>query len=201
MANTKISALPTYTGDTTGVYAVMNDSGNTTTYKVLNSNLGPSWVSDGALFPGATTTDPTVGVTSKNNMSYYQIGPKLWQVVMSFQTTGQFGNAGSGDYLFRLPTTPAALNFDTTKPWQTIYTSNVGTSNIAFAQNTIPSGSGMISDNGTSISSYFQPVVWDASRFRIMVHIPGVKTQCMGSGFWQLTANYGFNITFQFTST
>ena len=197
MTNVLIGNLPTFTGNTTGVYVVMNDSGNTTTYKVLNNNLGPSWISNGAFFPSSTGSAPTVGVTSKNNMSYYQIGPKLWQVVMSFQTTGQFGSAGSGDYLFTLPN---GLQFDTTNPWQTIYTSNVGTSNIVFAQNTIPSGSGMISDNGTSISSYFQPVVWDATRFRLMVHLPGVKTQCMGSGFWQLTANYGFNITFQFTS-
>jgi hypothetical protein len=39
MANTKISALPTYTGDTTGVYLVMDNSGLTETYKVLKETL------------------------------------------------------------------------------------------------------------------------------------------------------------------
>jgi hypothetical protein len=34
MANTKISALPTYTGATVGTYAVIDDSGLTQTYKV-----------------------------------------------------------------------------------------------------------------------------------------------------------------------
>lgn len=34
MASTKISQLPTFSGDTDGVYIVMNNSGNTTTYKV-----------------------------------------------------------------------------------------------------------------------------------------------------------------------
>ena len=34
MANTKINQLPLYTGDTTGTYLVMNNSGETTTYKV-----------------------------------------------------------------------------------------------------------------------------------------------------------------------
>ena len=39
MANTKISSLPTYTGDTSGVYVVMNNSTNTETYKVPKENL------------------------------------------------------------------------------------------------------------------------------------------------------------------
>ena len=39
MANVLLSNLPTYTGDTDGVYVVMNDSGNTTTYKVLKEDL------------------------------------------------------------------------------------------------------------------------------------------------------------------
>jgi hypothetical protein len=39
MANTKISALPTYTGNTTGVYLVMDDSGLTQSYKVTKETL------------------------------------------------------------------------------------------------------------------------------------------------------------------
>jgi len=39
MANTKISALPTYTGDTNGVYLVMNSSGNTESFKVIKETL------------------------------------------------------------------------------------------------------------------------------------------------------------------
>jgi len=39
MANTKISALPTYTGTTPGVYLVMDDSGMTQTYKVTYETL------------------------------------------------------------------------------------------------------------------------------------------------------------------
>ena len=39
MANLKISQLPLYTGDTTGAYLVMNNSGETTTYKVLKETL------------------------------------------------------------------------------------------------------------------------------------------------------------------
>jgi hypothetical protein len=39
MANTKISALPTYTGNTTGVYLVMDDSGLSQSYKVTKETL------------------------------------------------------------------------------------------------------------------------------------------------------------------
>jgi len=39
MANTKISALPLYTGDTTGAYLVMDNSGLTQTYKVTKETL------------------------------------------------------------------------------------------------------------------------------------------------------------------
>jgi len=39
MANTKISALPLYTGNTTGAYLVMDNSGLTETYKVTKENL------------------------------------------------------------------------------------------------------------------------------------------------------------------
>jgi len=39
MANTKINQLPLYTGDTTGTYLVMNNSGETTTYKVTKEHL------------------------------------------------------------------------------------------------------------------------------------------------------------------
>jgi hypothetical protein len=39
MANTKISQLPTFTGDTTGVYLVMDNSGLTETFKVPKETL------------------------------------------------------------------------------------------------------------------------------------------------------------------
>ena len=54
MADIKISNLPTYTADTTGAYLVMNDSGNTTTYKVLKEDI----VSGGGLTYNELTRIP-----------------------------------------------------------------------------------------------------------------------------------------------
>ena len=39
MANTKISDLPIFTGDTDGSYLVMNNSANTETFKVTKETL------------------------------------------------------------------------------------------------------------------------------------------------------------------
>ena len=39
MANTKISSLPTFTGDTNRVFFVMNNSGNTESFKVSEETL------------------------------------------------------------------------------------------------------------------------------------------------------------------
>ena len=39
MANTKISALPIFTGDTTGVYLVIDNAGLTQTYKISIDSL------------------------------------------------------------------------------------------------------------------------------------------------------------------
>jgi hypothetical protein len=52
MANTKINQLPLYTGNTSGSYLVMNNSGETTTYKVTKETL---MASDG----------------SKDNLAYF----------------------------------------------------------------------------------------------------------------------------------
>ena len=54
MANTKISALPTFTGDTTGVYLVIDNAGLTQTYKISVDSLLAS-------LSGITTTNDVSG--------------------------------------------------------------------------------------------------------------------------------------------
>ena len=49
MSNILISNLPTYTGDTTGSFLVINDSGNTTTYNTTRENLIGDWIDDGTI--------------------------------------------------------------------------------------------------------------------------------------------------------
>jgi len=64
MANTKISALPTYTGNTNGAYLVMNNSGNTESFKVTKETLFSGYASpvtgSWTLSTGANTVNFTV---------------------------------------------------------------------------------------------------------------------------------------------
>jgi len=64
MANTKISALPTYTGNTNGTYLVMNNSGNTESFKVTKETLFSGYTSPVTgswnLSAGANTVSFTV---------------------------------------------------------------------------------------------------------------------------------------------
>ena len=203
MANILVGNLPTYTGNTTGAYVVMNDSGNTTTYKTLVSNLGSSWTSAGTIQSvgwSATTTAPTVGSTLINNLSYKQLGFKQWGITMAFNNNGNGGggaNAGNGDYLFTLPN---GLSFDTTVPWQTIYMSSVVSNDTNFGKFLLPSSGGMISDGAGSVSTNFGPIIWSATQFRIMAHTPGTAISCIGSPYFSTTTTVGFTLSFQFVS-
>ena len=204
MANTKISALPTFTGDTTGVYLVMDNSGLTQSYKVSRETLLGStsgWTIAGTITQvgwGATTTAPTItGYGLPSEVAIWQLTSKQYQLAMTFRTTGLNNTAGSGDYLFTLP---SGLQFDTRLGFQTIYSGDVQTSSTTLGKYVIPSGNGMISDGAGSVTTNFMPIVWDATRFRILAHMPGTAIKCMGSNWFETTASIGFTLTFQFTS-
>ena len=83
-----------------------------------------SWISAGTVQSvGFTSTGitPGYGTTSTNNISYRQIGPKEWQVVGVYYMTAA-GTNGTGDYVFTLPN---SLSFDTTLPFQQVFTTTV----------------------------------------------------------------------------
>ena len=70
MANTKISALPTFTGDTTGVYLVMDNSGLTETFKVSKETLiGSSGTSGTSGSSGSSGTSGSSGSSGSSGTS------------------------------------------------------------------------------------------------------------------------------------
>jgi hypothetical protein len=88
MANTKINQLPLFTGNTSGTYLVMNNSGETSTYKVTKETLLGSI--------------NTVSTGSTNSLAYYQttgsiIGNNVAQLVNNAATlalgTSAFNNS------------------------------------------------------------------------------------------------------------
>ena len=195
MANTKISELTTWTGDTTGFYVVVDNSGLTQTYKTTIEDLIGDWIDAGTINGvgwNATTTAPTVGAVSKNNIKYRNIGGKNWEVYLTYGgITG--GSVGSGDYLFTLP---GGLLFDNTIPGQSLYQIKVGEDSPAPGVFSVPS-TGLIS-NGTVIGQTYA-VPYLQNIFRIFTTTYGTGNRCWGSGFYGIDS--GISMSFSFTST
>ena len=157
----------------------------------------PAWTSAGATTITATTTNPTKGTTTSDNISYRQLGAKQWEVILTYIQTVANGVNGSGDYLVTLPN---GLSFDTTLPSQQITTTNIGTNTYALMSYIIPSGSGLI--NNDSLGGQVYPIVYDATKFRILTTSYGSAIQCWGSGYYSLGGDDPkIQLTFRFTST
>ncbi len=166
----------------------------------------PSWTSAGTIqsigwnSTGGVAVTPTT--TTQNNVSYRQLGPKEWQVVYMFISTGNFTSAGLNDWLFTLPN---GLQFNTTLPFQTAWTSNVATSSVNNGLNILPGqvSSYMAFTNGANGSVFGAgPAIWDATRFRFMVTDTGTSTpRALGSNYYgNVSSVVAFRINLQFTS-
>ena len=158
----------------------------------------PAWTSAGAITLSATTTGPTKGTTTSDNISYRQLGAKEWEVIITYIQTATTGGAtGTGDYLITLPN---GLSFDTTLPSQQIITTNVGTNTYALMIYIIPSGSGLITNS--SVGGQVYPLVYSATKFRVLTTSYGSAIQCWGSGYYSTGSdNPKIQLTFRFTST
>jgi hypothetical protein len=157
----------------------------------------PAWTSAGAITFTATTTSPTKGTTTSDNISYRQLGAKQWEIILTYIQTVANGVNGSGDYLVTLPN---SLSFDTTLPSQQITTTNIGTNTYALMSYIIPSGSGLI--NNDTLGGQVYPIVYDATKFRILTTTYGSAIQCWGSGYYSLGGDDPkIQLTFSFTST
>ena len=194
MANTKISQLSTWTGNTTGFYIVVDNSGLTQTYKTTKETLIGNylWTSAGTIQSNgwsATTTSPTIGVNTKNNMSYRQAGGKDYELSMVFDVDAG-GSNGSGDYIFTLP---AGLSFDTSVQRQTAYQGGVGSNSWLNAEHALPAG-GLI-NNGT-VGGQVYPVIWTARTFRVLTITYGTGIQWWSSGFYGLGGVINMSFTF-----
>ena len=97
MANTKISALPLYTGDTTGAYLVMDNSGLTQPYKVTNETLFSGYTKN-AVSPVSgswtlTTGANTVSFTVPAGQSYVMwVNGNISQGIINWNATVTLSN-------------------------------------------------------------------------------------------------------------
>jgi hypothetical protein len=117
------------------------------------------WTSSGTVQAvGITTggsgiaTMPTT--TQANNISYRQIGPRTYEVLGVFRyTSGAGANAGTGSYILTLP---AGLQFDTTLPYQAVYSGTASSTNRWYSYilaGSTHTASGLISGGGVNVTS------------------------------------------------
>lgn len=96
MANVKISQLPTFTGNTQDAWLVMNDSGETTSYKVqkkyLNASAGFSWTNGSpAYFNIAEAADQYLPF----NTTIFNTNTDIFELVNAGSTSGTNGDTGA----------------------------------------------------------------------------------------------------------
>jgi hypothetical protein len=116
---------------------------------------------------------------------------------MTYIQTAFSGLYGSGDYLITLPN---GLSFDTTLPSQQIYTGGVGTSIWGHLPYVIPNCNGTITNN--NVGGQIFPMVYNATKFRILTLTYGSGIQPWGSGFYSVGGDIPkIQLTFRFTST
>jgi hypothetical protein len=108
MANVKISQLPNYTGNTQDTWLVINDSGETTSYKVQKQYLfaaaGFSWVDPGTggNYP---TSDQYGNLTNGSdnympfNTTIFNNNTDIFELVNSGSVSGTLGDTGARIYI------------------------------------------------------------------------------------------------------
>ena len=170
----------------------------------ITAASNPGWVSAGTLQTvGLTSTggiNPVPGSTVRNNVSYRQIGKKQWEIVYTLTANGAWVNGGSGDYLFTLPN---GLSFDTTLPWQPIWTGSGGSGSQENRWYWIPGASSIqIGTNGDSSVYGSGVAVYSATQFRAFATSGTNSAPApVNSAWWGGLPTTNFTIGFQFTST
>jgi len=153
---------------------------------ISNINATTSWVDYGTISIGGTTTAPTKGTTSIDNVKCRYVGEDAECDYTYRQTSG--GVNGSGDYLYSLPT---GFTFDLSK--NPAYTgSNLNT----LAENSILTATGKMTEGATNTTGFYA-VVYSSTQFRIWP--AGSTTNYVGTSFFNMAlANLSMRMNIKF---
>ena len=159
----------------------------------------PDWTNGGTIESvGITTTTgvpPVIGGVINNNIRYRQLGAKQWELVLSLNKIVG-GSSSVGDYVFTLPN---GLQFDTTLPFQIAYQGSIGAGNQLFASVSMPAPTGALTDGG-SVSVWLQPVIWNATQYRLIAYVPGNNLRSWGYAFFGIGGQLGGHAQFSWTT-
>lgn len=153
-----------------------------------------SWKVEGPITITATTTNPTKGVSSVDKVESRQVGEN-YEFIYTYQQTASTGaSAGSGDYIFALPS-------GKTFPSGTLYFTGADP-NVGTAQK-IPCTSAMFFQDGSTYNGVGCTIVpYSSTTFRVYVYSVGASPskQFINSTSYRLnfaTMNYNFGFTFK----
>lgn len=187
------------TGDRHNITGSVNISGSLLINGVSVSTGVPIWTSTGPIVFGATTTAPVTGSTARNDLFYRQVGPKQWEINLTFdKPIAGAPSIGNGDYLFTLPT--ACPDFDLAlSSTQIFYQGGIGVNDVIFNRVSIGSSNGFANHN-TAVSSDLGIVPWSARQFRVILHIPGTRLAAWGSTWFPVDGEVGVVAQFTYQS-
>jgi hypothetical protein len=176
---------------------VLSSTGSAVVWTTSTSGL--SWVSVGTVQSVGIATvnnpQPTVGTTTQNNIRYRQIGTKEWEVQGVLYQTGNSSSGGNGDLLFTLP---AGLQFDTSSPFQQVYTGapNDSAGWLAFL---LPGSQAIANRSGAGTYQLSGVIPYDATRYRIALNGPSLAY--WSSGYYSLAVGNPSYYKWSFTFT
>ena len=153
-----------------------------------------SWKVEGPITITATTTNPTKGVSAVDKVESRQVGENYEILYTYLQTASTGASAGSGDYIFALPS-------GKTFPSGTLYFTGADP-NVGTAQK-IPCTSAMFFQDGSTYNGVGCTIVpYSSTTFRVYVYSVGASPskQFINSTSYRLnfaTMNYNFGFTFK----
>jgi hypothetical protein len=179
---------PTDRPATTNVLYIGNNASawiwNGSTYVIQTSGLVPtigSWISETTTITGFVS-NPTKGVVANDYIKYRAINSKEYMIEMFYnQTSGTGATAGSGSYLFKLPT---GLTFSSSiYNYYTIDGGNISAyTDVAKCNRAMKQFYGTVTTAGSMADIYVMP--YDTTRFRIYAF---AGLQFVSAGNYQLT--------------
>ena len=139
----------------------------------------------------ATTTAPVLGSRSIEKIDYRTIGDKR---KVSYRIGWAAGTAGSGDYLYTLP---SGISFNTTSGYNPIYTGTLWSPNVnAMAPYLIPVSGGIVQSTNWSTQCYLIP--YSSTTFRLAFTNNNTNSFIFNGSIWYPFSDEGLlNIEFE----
>jgi hypothetical protein len=139
----------------------------------------------------ATTTAPVLGSRSIEKIDYRTIGDKR---KISYRLGWAAGTAGSGDYLYTLPT---GISFNTASGYNPIYTGALWSGSVnAMAPYLIPIYGGIVQSGNWSTHAYLIP--YSSTTFRLAFANNNINSFGIHSSTWlNFTSEGLLNIEFE----